>query len=1279
MASALLHEKNTTDFDAIRLGIASPDRILEWSHGEVMKPETINYRTQKPEKDGLFCEKIFGPTKDWECYCGKYKGMHYRGVVCDRCGVLVARSIVRRERMGHISLAVPVTHIWFLRGIPSTVGLLLNMTYKNLEKIVYFANYVITEVDIDKKQAELTRLEDEFKEARENIKKKFEAQAENEEKLKELAEDQSQELNELEVNYKQNKSRIDSINPKALLTENEYRELSQQHGAIFKANIGANAIEELLSQIDLEKVVEELAEKADNSQGQKRKKILKRLKKLEGMLKAEIKPEWLIMKHVPVIPPDLRPMVQLTGGRFATSDLNDLYRRVINRNNRLRKLIEMGAPEVIQRNEMRMLQEAVDALIDNSHTRSGRAVSTTGGRRKLKSLTDMLRGKQGRFRQNLLGKRVDYSGRSVIVSGPELAMNQCGLPKMMALELFKPFVIGRLIETEQAHNVKAAGRMIEQSAAEVWDALDEVIKNKYVLLNRAPTLHRLGVQAFQPILIEGKAIQLHPLVCKGFNADFDGDQMAVHLPLSDAAQQEAREIMSADKNLLRPSDGEIIVNIDQDMVLGSYYITYPRLDLKDPKYNFSSSDEAYYAYEDKKIDIHTPINVVLEEKVVLTTIGRLFFNEVLPKGYPFQNDTFGDKQLQSLMAEVFNQFGEAVAAQTADNIKALGFKYSTVSGLSTGMDDYTVPEEKKELIKEAEKHVAEISRQYEEGLITNDERYRLTIDVWRKVTDETQDLVKKTLYREDNSTSITVVSGARAKLSAVSQISGMLGLVQDVYGETIELPIRNNYKHGLTPVEYFSAARGSRKGLIDTALKTADSGYLTRRMVDVAQDVFTIEEDCGDKEGRKLSRSESEDIGVEFGERLMGRFAAKDIKVDGKAVVKGGEIIDREKSGIIGSSDLETVNIRSVLKCKSLRGICRKCYGLDLGKGEMVALRVPVGVIAAQAVGEPGTQLTLRTFHKGGVAGADITHGLPRIEELLEARNPKGQAVISEIDGTVYVRESGNNYILRVVGKDTHVDEYLLKGVKATIKSGQDVKKGDVIAKGKDKKDLVAKEAGSATVYPDRVEVMRPGGEVREYTSAQYRGLSIKDNDTVTAGQRLTPGSLNLHDLLKYTDEATVQRYIMTEIQSIFSMQGQTIADKHLEVIVRQMFSRVQIADSGDSLFVTGDIVSRATVIEENEVLTGDDKEPATYRPLLLGLIKVSTFSDSFLSAASFQDTTRVLINAATSGRVDELYGLKENVIIGRQIPVGTGYHGMNSEAEEITEVEETQEVEIEQ
>jgi DNA-directed RNA polymerase subunit beta' len=1254
----MLLDQQTSEFEAVRLALASPEQILEWSHGEVTKPETINYRTQKPEKDGLFCEKIFGPTKDWECYCGKYKRIRYKDVVCDKCGVRVTRSIVRRERMGHISLAVPVTHIWFLRGTPSSIGLVLNMSIRDLERVVYFANYIVTTVDDDKRKQALAELEADYTTRINEAKKTHGAKAEAEDAdVKEIAASQVSDLAELETSYTTAKTELESLAKLQLLSESKYRDLNLKYGEVFKAEIGAEAIRNLLVAIDLDELIAELQQEAADSQGQKKKKTLKRLKMLEGMKAADLATPWMVMTELPVIPPDLRPMVQLAGGRFAASDLNDLYRRVINRNNRLKRLIELDAPEVICRNEKRMLQEAVDALIDNNARRE-RAVSSTGTRRKLKSLSDMLKGKQGRFRQNLLGKRVDYSGRSVIISGPTLKLDQCGLPKMMALELFKPFVISRLIEQELAHNVKSASRMIERGRTEVWDTLEEIIKDKYVLLNRAPTLHRLGIQAFQPVLIEGKAIQLHPLVCTAFNADFDGDQMAVHVPLSDAAQKEARELMLATKNLLKPADGATVVNPSQDMVLGCYYLTYEKFpDFKDPK-AFSSVNEAIYAHDTENIKLQTPIRIMIEGELITTTVGRILFNEILPEGFEYHNETMAKKPLQRIIAEVFARYGAEETARLVDDIKNLGFKHSTLSGVSIAVDDFIIPDEKPQLLEAAEQHVIDISKQYDQGLITEDERYQRTVETWQKVNAEITNKLEQTLRDHTTNAALFVDSGARGDLSQVNQISGMLGLVADPSGRTIELPIKSNYKEGFSVLEYFNSTHGARKGLTDTALKTAESGYLTRRLVDVSQDVIITELDCGDKEGSPLSRHESEAIGESYAYRITGRVAIeKIVGKDGKAIVAKGKMITEANAAQIDAEGIDNVRVRTVLKCKTFWGICQACYGLDLARGGLVAMGEPVGVIAAQSIGEPGTQLTMKTFHKGGVAGEDITSGLPRVEEIFEARNPKGQAVLAESAGIISIKEAAGKNLIHITPADLKITEIELDGKISTVKSGTKVQPGDVLATDENgKKPIKAKAAGTVTVGKTKIKLTEIGTGEKEYAIPHYHNLTVENGDLVGIGQRLTEGSINLQDMLSLLGEGAVQRYIVAEIQSIYSAQGQVISDKHIEVIIRQMFSRVMIEESGDSLFVTGDIVTKMSVVEENEALEAAGKQTATYEQLLLSITKISTSSDSFLSAASFQDTTRVLIAAAVRGKLDKLRGLKENVIIGRLIPVGTGF-----------------------
>lgn len=1247
---------NIADFDAVRLAVASPEDIVEWSHGEVTKPETINYRTQKPERDGLFCERIFGPVKDINPHDAKYKGVRSREAAVDKNGELVTKSIVRRERMGHISLASPVAHIWFLRGTPSAIGLLLGMTVKSLERVAYFASYIVTAVDVAKRDQLLADKEAQASAAQEAIKARYEEEAAKEgSNLKALAEMQTKELEEVAKDFEQYKAQAESVNKLGLMSESEYRMLPEELQDICKVGMGGNALKHLLDEVDLEILIGELNEEAEAAKGQRKKKIMKRLRLLESMHRAGIKPSSMCVSVLPVIPPDLRPMVQLTGGRFATSDLNDLYRRVINRNNRLKKLIELNAPEVIRRNEQRMLQEAVDALIDNNNARSGRAVAATGQRRRLKSLSDMLKGKQGRFRQNLLGKRVDYSGRSVIVAGPDLKMYQCGLPKMMALELFKPFVIGRLIELELAHNIRSATRMIEMGEGVVWDALDEVIKGKYVLLNRAPSLHRLSIQAFQPVLIEGKAIQLHPLVCKGFNADFDGDQMAVHLPLSDEAQAEARDIMASNKNLLKPADGSPILHIEQDIVLGCYYLTYerPGTEKNKPK-SFSSLEEAILAYDEGTVTLQSHVHVPFRGEPRTTTLGRLLFNEIFPHDFPFQNEAMTKKKLASVMSLTYSIYGQDVTAEIADELKDLGFTYATVSGLSMGMTDFSDMKDLKGLVDKGENRATEISKQYEAGFITEDERYRLTVETWMDTDTAVQDALAEQFKGEDNTMSIAVSSGARGNISQMKNSVGMLGVMVDTTGRSIELPVRSNYKQGLTPLEYFTATRGTRKALIDIALRTADSGYLTRRLVDVAQDVFTVDTEAEDL-GFPVYRSDSETIGVTLGSRLEGRFAAESVNKH----VKVGELITKEIADAINADEsVDVVRIMSVLSCGSVRGVTQKSYGVDLSTGRLAEDFSPIGVIAAQSIGEPGTQLSLDSKHRSGAAiiTDDVTKGLPRVEELLEVRTPKGQAYLSDLTGQVSSWEEGEQYIVQVTAKEQEIIKLKLGGRTPKIAHGSDVAIGDVVASNEGGDEpLIASMAGKASLSDTTITITPTAKSVVRYEIPGYKQLLVKDGDEIKAGDRLTNGSINLHELMRLKGVEETQRYIMSEILYIFASQGQNIADKHLEVIVRQMFSRVMIEDAGDSEFVTGDIVSKLAVVEANETLQVNKQKLVQYSQLLLGITKASLSTDSFLSAASFQDTTRVLIAAATSGKVDHLYGLKENVILGRRIPVGTG------------------------
>ncbi|HEX8226512.1 MAG TPA: DNA-directed RNA polymerase subunit beta' [Candidatus Saccharimonadales bacterium] len=1246
-----------SDFTAVRLAVASPEDILDWSHGEITKPETINYRTQKPERDGLFCERIFGPVKDINPHDAKYKGVRSREAAVDKNGELVTKSIVRRERMGHISLAVPVAHIWFLRGTPSAIGLLLGITVKNLERVAYFASYVVKDVDTAKRDQMLADKEAEFAAAKEAIKYRYEEEAKNEDaNLKALAELQTKEQEEIAADFELLKTQLTGLERLHLLNETDYRNLPEDLQDLIEVGMGGQALKELLEQIDLKDLIASLSTEAEEAKGQRKKKIMKRLRLLESMDRAGIKPSSMCVSVLPVIPPDLRPMVQLTGGRFATSDLNDLYRRVINRNNRLKKLMDLNAPEVIRRNEQRMLQEAVDALIDNNNARSGRAVAATGQRRRLKSLSDLLKGKQGRFRQNLLGKRVDYSGRSVIVAGPELKIHQCGLPKMMALELFKPFVIGELIDKELAHNIRSATRMIETGEIAVWDALDEVIKGKYVLLNRAPSLHRLSIQAFQPVLKEGRAIQLHPLVCKGFNADFDGDQMAVHLPLSDEAQAEARDIMAANKNLLKPADGSPILHIEQDIVLGCYFLTYDRPGISPDVKAYSGISEALLALDAGSLTLQNRIRVPFRGEVRETTLGRLLFNETFPEDFPFQDEPMTKKRLLKVMADAYQQYGQETTAELADSLKDLAFAYATISGLSMGMGDFQDVEGMEKMLEAGDTRSAAISEQYEQGFITEDERYRLTVDSWTKIEKQVQDALGEQMKGRDTATAIAINSGARGNISQLNNAVGMLGVLSDASGRAIELPIKSGYVKGLSPLEYFTGTRGVRKALIDIALKTADAGYLTRRLVDVSQDVFTIDEDDHTTDpGFAMLRADAAAIGVSYGSRLLGRFAAEDVKGHVKT---GDQFTPEAAAAIDADTSIDGVRIMSALSCTSVRGVPQKSYGVDPATGLKVVSHHPIGVIAAQSIGEPGTQLSLDSKHRSGAALADDTaQGLSRVEELFEVRTPKGQAYLTDVGGTANTWEEGDHYVVQVTAHDKENIVLDLAGRQAKVATGSDVAIGDVVAsKDEGAEPLIAPMAGKVEVTDKQVIIIPVRQSVVRYEIPGYKQLFVKDGDEVIAGQRLTNGSINLQDLLRLQGVEPTQRYIMNEILSMFAGQGQNIADKHLEIIVRQMFSRVQIEEAGDSDFVTGDIVSKLAVVDANERLAAENKKLVQYNQLLLGITKSSLSTDSFLSAASFQDTTRVLIAAATSGRVDHLFGLKENVILGRKIPVGTGY-----------------------
>lgn len=1246
---------SASDFDSIRLSVASSDDILNWSYGEVTKPETINYRTQKPERDGLFCERIFGPVKDINPHDSKLRGVRSREAAVDKEGNLVTKSITRRERMGHITLSAPVAHIWFMRGMPSAMSLLLNITVKNIEKVVYFATYLIVDAKTDEITKILEDLEAQTIVAREAIKIRYEKSAKAKDAdLKALAEAQTQEVQDLNNDYNTRKNLLESFKKGGIITESDYRTLPAEYEDLIDVEMGATAIQKLLSEINLPQLIKDLRAEVTEVKGQKEKRIQKRLKILEGMQVAGVNPTDLILSVVPVIPPDLRPMIALPGGRFATSDLNDLYRRVINRNNRLKKLLDLNAPEVICRNEKRMLQEAVDALIDNSAARGSRSANSNSGRRKLKSLSDLLKGKQGRFRQNLLGKRVDYSGRSVIVVGPELKLHECGLPKQMALELFKPFVTSWLIAHEQANNIRAASRLIDAQETVVWDALDDVIKNKYVLLNRAPSLHRLSVQAFQPRLIDGKAIKLHPLVASGFNADYDGDQMAIHLPLSDAAQAEARELMASGKNLLKPADGAPVLAIYQDVVLGAYYLTYNKPGTDQGKVQaFSSVYEAEMAYEQGKIALQTPIRVFTKKAIRDTTLGRVFFNEILPEDFPFDDSVQTKKHLSKVMANIFDTYGAETTVKTADALKDLAFEFETIASISTAKDDYPTYSEIDDFIAEGDAKTALIQGQYDDGLVTEEERYKLTIANWRDIDKRISDFLSSKLSEMDTDIAVMVNSGARGNISNIKLASAEIGIMVDINNNEIELPVKSSYKKGLNTLESFIATRGARQGQVSTALRTADSGYLTRRLVDVSQDVFTTNEEAEDP-GFMVYRNETELSGIGFATRIVGRYTAEAIP----GYLKADELITKAlASQIEADENIDAVKIQSILSTTAVDGIPRKAYGVDMSTRELVSANEPVGVIAAQSLGEPGTQLTLDTKHGSGVAGSGaIARGLPRVEELLEARTPKGQAFVAPIDGMVEVWEDGNHYVVQISPQAGRIVKIPLEGRKPTVKDGETVKTGTTLIKKSTSHPAVKADFdGIIELTKDTVILVASALAPMRLEIPGDAEILVKSNDLVTAGDRLTAGSLNLQSLLKYKGVEATERYIMNDVLNVYAAQGHEISPKHLEIIVHQMFSRVQITDPGDSEFVAGDIVSRATVISQNRELSHLKKKVVTFNNLLLGITKVSIFSDSFLSAASFQDTTRVLINAAISGRIDHLKGLKENVIIGRKIPVGTG------------------------
>ncbi len=1392
------------NFNAIKISLASPEQIRDWSFGEVTKPETINYRTLKPERDGLFCERIFGPTRDWECYCGKYKRIRFKGVVCEKCGVEVARSKVRRERMGHIQLASPVSHIWYVKGTPSRLGLFLDISPRNLERVLYFATYIVTEVDEQEMERLRTELDEQLKEGTAEIESGLatslselaestqgevtrielagssglgeleaqrkqeldaldeehsafeeqlaalmnsaapeqmvfgadkpyrrvlleEGEAINETRLEELreatedaaamieqayrermedarsllsaerdqlvysgstdreraSEQADREKDLLRRDLEERRRLLDTLKPMALLTETEYRQLTDQFGyTVFKAGMGAEAVVEILKKMDLEKMVEELRLEMQSSSGQRRKKATKRLRVVEAFRKSNNRPEWMIFTSLPVIPPDLRPMVQLDGGRFATSDLNDLYRRVINRNNRLSRLITLGAPEIIIRNEKRMLQEAVDALIDNG--RRGRPVAGSS-KHKLKSLSDMLKGKQGRFRQNLLGKRVDYSGRSVIVVGPDLALHQCGLPKKMALELFKPFVMRRLVQAGHAVNIKSAKRIVERMRPEVWDVLEEVTQEHLVLLNRAPTLHRLGIQAFEPKLIEGSAIQLHPLVTSAFNADFDGDQMAVHVPLSQAAQSEARQRMLSRSNLLSPSNGDPVVTPTHDIVLGVYYMTQARPGVKGTGKIFASPEEAHLAYELGHVDLQAPVKVRIPENGVPaftadTTIGRLLFTETLPPAMQFNPTLLAQvtdrKGLRNVVAEVYRRYGPALTAEVVDTIKRVGFHYATKGGVTVAIDDVEIPEVKPQLLQEGDDLANQIDRDYARGLVTEDEREIELIRIWTEIRERLNQAVQGRLDPY-GSISMMTNSGARANIQQISQMAGMRGLMADPSGRIIPLPIRSNFREGLTVLEYFMSTHGARKGLADTALRTADSGYLTRRLVDVAQDVIVGEEDCGTDAGIIFRKADEHAQTPPLRDRILGRIVLENV-VDpntGEVLVNRGEEIREEAVAAIVSSDVAEVIVRSPLTCSANQGVCAKCYGRDLATGVLVELGEAVGIIAAQSIGEPGTQLTMRTFHTGGVAleSGDITSGLPRVEELFEARNPKGQALLSEQDGIVEIPETEDgSRRVRIVSDQEFVDLYKLPtNSEVLIESGQNVAQGTPLARitdGENVHEILSRTPGQAVVKRSKIEVQGVTHEEKEYTIPHAARMRVEAGQVIAAGDQITEGSQNPHDILRINGREEVQRYLVDEVQRVYRSQGVNTNDKHIEVMVRQMLRKVTIEEPGDTELLPGEMIDRFTLQEVNSLVLAEGGVPATAYTELLGVTKASLKTSSFLSAASFQETTRVLTEAAINGSVDRLRGLKENVIIGKLIPAGSGWRAREEDTTTVPE-----------
>ena len=1280
------------DFNAIRISLASPDQIRIWSYGEVAKPETINYRTLRPEKDGLFCERIFGPTKDWECYCGKYKKIRYKGVICDRCGVEVARAKVRRERMGHITLAAPVAHIWFSKGTPSRLGLMLDLSPRNLDRVLYFAQYLITNVDSELQAMRVEELQNQLDDGLEKI------EAEGEAKLEELnaqlaelgkppkkTDDDAEEdpddpwriiqaeINRVTLEMDEKKDaleeeledhidNLESLQVGGLLTESRFRELRDQCAGVFEAGMGAEAVLQVLAKLDIEELREYLREEMQSTSGQRRKKAIKRMTVVEAFRNSGNKPDWMVMTSLPVLPPDLRPMVQLDGGRFATSDLNDLYRRVINRNNRLKRLIDLSAPEIIVRNEKRMLQESVDALIDNG--RRGRAVAGSHNHR-LKSLSDLLRGKQGRFRQNLLGKRVDYSGRSVIIAGPELKLHQCGLPRRMALELFKPFVMNRLVMKGYAHNIKSAKRMAERIQPAVWDILEEVVKDRLVLLNRAPTLHRLGIQAFEPVLIDGSAIQLHPLVCTAFNADFDGDQMAVHVPLSREAVLEAKQMMLSTYNMLSPSSGEPIVAPTLDIVLGTYYMTIVDEKARGAGRAFGNAEDALLAHELGSIDLRAPINVAIEGERIETTAGRIILNGTLPDQMNFRNEEIEKGVLKDIVAEVYTILGNEGAAEVLDQIKNLGFHYATQAGITIAISDVEVPREKSAIIADAEDDLDRIEELYMDGFVTEQGRYEAAVSVW---TDANNKLTK---VIQDNLESyggiyLMANSGAKGNIAQIKQMAGMRGLMSDPKGRIIDRPIKANFREGLSVLEYFISTHGARKGLTDTALNTAHSGYLTRRLIDVSQEIIILSDDCQTPNGVWIHADDIEEGAAPYLDQIRTRYLALPVADPntGEILFGRGDVLDDTTVELLQEAGIKSLMVRSPMTCEAERGICQMCYGLSLANMRPSMIGEAVGIIAAQSIGEPGTQLTMRTFHTGGVAGEDITSGMPRVQELFEARAPKGEAVLSEIDGVVEVVEEPDSRSILVSSEEEYTDEYILpEGFTPLVEDGSLASIGEMLAEPDEDSeddesvalataDLMARVSGRVTLDGDFLTITWRDEERREYKNIPAASnITVRTGDKVNAGDALTEGSKNPKEILRIQGRDAVQRYLIDEVQKVYRSQGVPIHNKHIELIISQMLRNVEIDDPGDTDLLPDDRVDRRYYEQKNAEALAEGGEPATATPVLLGITRASLNTDSFLSAASFQETTRVLTESAVNGKVDHLRGLKENVIIGRLIP----------------------------